>query len=83
MKTLNVLIFVVFMISCSNENEGNLKVTSLDQLNGTWKCESTCGGIINNCIYPSISNYSELDLSNGGQYVHKTNGTIDLKAKYT
>jgi len=81
MKTCCAFILCVFLFSCSNERD--IKVIDIDQLVGVWKWESTCGGIINNCSYPSKSLSSEVDFLDDGQYVHKTNGTIDLKAKYT
>ena len=80
MKTLFVVVFVVMMISCSKQNE----VTNIGQLAGIWQWESSCGGIISGCCaYPSTTLYKEIDFYANGQYVHKTNGHIDLKADYT
>ena len=82
MKTSHALILFVLLLSCSNEYESNIKVTSIDQLVGTWKWESTCGGIVNNCSYPSKLNYAEFDFFKDGQFIHKVNGTVELKANY-
>jgi len=82
MKTIFVPVFVIIMISCSKKND-DIEVTNIDQLVGNWKWESTCGGIINSCTYPSKTQFLEIDLYANGQYIHKTNDHIDLQADYT
>jgi len=82
MKNLLIPVFVIIMISCSKQND-DIAVTNIDQLVGNWKWESTCGGFINSCGYPSKTLFQEIDLYANGQYIHKTNNQIDFKADYT
>jgi hypothetical protein len=71
------------MISCAKEENNTLKVTSINQIGGTWKWKSTCGGLIENCKYSSSSDFATLDFSNDGKFVEKHNDTIYLTANYT
>lgn len=80
MKTSIILVSVIFMISCSKKDE-NI-TTNLDQLNGTWKWESTCGGFTGGCANSSSSNYATIEFSSNGNYIEKHNDTIYQQGSY-
>jgi hypothetical protein len=81
MKTLSIFIFLFCIISCSKVNDN--KVLNLDQLNGTWKWESTCGGLVSDCGYSSSSHYANIEFTGDGRIVEKHNDTIFLTANFS
>lgn len=76
-----VALVAMLLISCSKQDD--IPVTNIDQLVGTWKWESTCGGFVNSCGYSSMIHFQEVAFYANGQYVHKKNGSIDFTAGYT
>ena len=81
MKTLSIFIFLLCIISCSKVNDN--KVLNLDQLDGTWKWESTCGGLINSCAYSSSLHYANIEFTGEGRIVEMHNDTIFLTAIFS
>ncbi|MEI6059494.1 MAG: hypothetical protein WCR72_02245 [Bacteroidota bacterium] len=49
----------------------DIVVTSMDQLQGEWQWVSTCGGIVQGCIYPSSGHFETIVFSRDGNYVEK------------
>ena len=82
MKPVKLFIFLLLITSCTERGDNTLKVTSLDQIYGTWEWESTCGGLIYNCAYPSKTNYKEIEFSEFSQYLERRNDTLSLSATY-
>jgi hypothetical protein len=81
MKTISIVIFLFCIISCSKVNDS--KVLNLDQLNGTWTWESTCGGLINDCGYSSSAHYANIQFIDNGRIVEMHNDTIFLTANFS
>ena len=81
MKTLSIFFFLFSIISCSKVNDN--KVLNLDQLNGTWKWESTCGGFFYDCGYSSSSHYANIEFTSEGRIVEMHNDTIFLTANFS
>ena len=74
---------VVLFSDCSEKNKDFIPVGSLDQIAGIWKWESTCGGLILNCSYPSGSNRAALVLTQNGEYIEYLNDTISIQTVYS
>jgi hypothetical protein len=83
MRTINLFIFLILTLACSKEKEVILQVQSLDQIIGTWKWESTCGGITGACGYSSKSQYGEISFSKDGHLIQKFQDSIHMTANYT
>jgi hypothetical protein len=82
MKTFSIgLILVMFLTyGCTKKP---ISVTSIDQLPGKWKWESTCGGVVYGCTFSSKSQYATLEFTSDFKYVETHNDTIYLKSNYT
>ncbi len=80
-----ILLFTITLlfISCSKEKEEELKITSIDQVNGIFQWESTCGGYSGGCGYASTEHYGEFIFSTTGQFTEKFNDSIYLTAEYS
>jgi len=83
MRTLILLFTLILMISCTKTTEDSILVTSLDQITGIWKWESTCGGFINSCSYSSDTHYAEIKFAKDNQLIENHNDKIYLTANYT
>lgn len=57
-------------------------VTSLDQIAGTWKWESACGGFAGTCSYPNSLHYGEILFASNARYIETHNDTIYLAAHF-
>jgi hypothetical protein len=79
MKTIGILIIMIFIVGCSKE----IEVTSIDQIPGIWKWEYTCGGILNNCEYSSKAHFAKIEFSSDGRYIEKHNDTIYIQTNYS
>ena len=79
MKTSGILIIVLLFISCTKK----IEVTSIDQIPGKWNWESTCGGVIDTCLYSSKSRYASIDFTSDGKYIEKHNETIYMQSDYS
>jgi hypothetical protein len=82
MKTLRLLIILTLLISCTKKNDDPIIVTSLDQIAGTWKWESACGGFAGTCSYPTSLHYGEIQFATNARYIETHNDTIYLAAHY-
>jgi hypothetical protein len=83
MKLVKLFIILLLITSCTERGNDTLKVTSLDQIYGIWEWESTCGGIIDNCAYPSKTNYQEIEFKEFSQFLERNNDTLSLSATYS
>jgi hypothetical protein len=79
MKTISLIIIMIFIIGCTEKT----LVTSIDQIPGKWKWESTCGGIIYECAYPSKSNNATIEFTSDAKYIEMHNDTIYLQTDYS
>jgi hypothetical protein len=66
-------------ISCKKD----IIVTSIGQIPGTWRWESTCGGDNDTCIYRTENKYAIIEFRSDGKYVEKRNDTLYLQTDYT
>jgi hypothetical protein len=82
-KTINLIIFLILALACSKEKNVIVQVQSLDEINGTWKWESTCGGFTGACGYSSKSQYGEISFSKDGHLIQKFQDSIHMTANYT
>jgi hypothetical protein len=82
MKTLRLLIILTLMISCNKKNDDPIIVTSIDQIVGVWKWESTCGGFTNTCGYSSSSHYAQIEFAADAQFIETHNDTVYFAAHY-
>jgi hypothetical protein len=74
---LSIILFVLF--SCKKE----IIVTSISQMPGTWRWESTCGGVVDTCFYRTKDIYATIEFRSDGKYVEKRNDTLYLQTNYT
>ena len=74
---LSIILSVVF--SCKKE----IIVTSISQMPGTWRWESTCGGVVDTCFYRTGSKFATIEFRSDGKYVEKRNDTLYLQTNYT
>jgi hypothetical protein len=79
MKRTGILLLIVFFAACKKD----LEVTSIDQIPGRWRWESTCGGAEFDCTYGTKTNYATIDFTSHGEYIEKHNGEIFLQTNYT
>jgi hypothetical protein len=70
---------MILITGCKKE----IEVTSIDQITGTWRWESTCGGVEYECITGSKTNYATIEFTRNGKYIEKHNGTLFLQTNYT
>lgn len=82
MKTIYVALIVVLVLifGCTKKP---ISVTSIDQLPGKWKWESTCGGGILGCTFSSKSKYAAIEFTSDLKYIETHNDTIYLQSKYS
>ncbi len=83
MKPLVFILLLFSVLSCSKHKEVDIVVTSMDQLQGEWQWVSTCGGIVQGCIYPSSGHFETIVFSRDGNYVEKHNDTVFQQSGYT
>jgi hypothetical protein len=75
------IILLLLLAGCS---EKLIEVSSVDQIPGTWRWESSCGGTDEYvCEYASKSNYATIEFGKNGTYVEKHMDTIFLQTTYT
>jgi hypothetical protein len=79
MKIVSLIIIMFFICSCTEK----LTVTSLDQIHGKWKWESTCGGNPYGCTNSSKSSYGTIEFTSDNNYIEIRNDTIYMQLKYT
>ena len=76
-----VPVFFIFLWGCG---EKFIEVTSIDQIPGTWRWESTCGGDVDyTCVNASKSNYATIEFRSDGVYVEKHMDTLFLQTNYS
>lgn len=66
-------------ISCKKD----ITVTSIGQIPGTWRWESTCGGANDTCFYRTETQFATIEFKSDGKYVEKRNDTLYLQTGYT
>jgi hypothetical protein len=79
-----ILLFILlsaqfFIFSCKKE----IIVTSIGQIPGTWRWESTCGGTNDTCYYRTENQYATVEFRSDGTYIEKRNDTLYLQTNYT
>jgi len=75
-----VPVFFIFLLGCEKE----IEVTSIDQIPGTWRWESTCGGETDyKCVNASKENYATIEFRSDGVYVEKHMDTVFLQTNYS
>lgn len=82
MRLFLLIVLTACLHACSKQNEEYLYVNSIDQLNGEWRWESTCGGFVGGCGYPSNSNYAVIIFCSNGKFIEKHNDTVYLQADF-
>ena len=82
MKALRLIIILTLLVSCTKKSDDPIIVTSLDQIAGIWKWESTCGGLINTCGYSSRSHYGQIEFATDNQFIESYNDTVYFAAQY-
>jgi hypothetical protein len=80
MRIILILAITAFICSCSKKSY--IDVSSIDQVPGKWKWESTCGGIIPGCKYSSKTDYATIEFTTDGKYIETHNETIYLQSGY-
>ena len=70
------------MISCNKKNDDPIIVSSIDQIVGIWKWESTCGEFTDACGYSSSSHYAQIEFSIDAQFIETHNDTVYFAAHY-
>jgi hypothetical protein len=78
--TIGLILVLVLIYSCTKKP---ISVTSVDQLPGKWKWESTCGGVISGCTFSSKSQYATIEFTSDLKYIETRNDTIYLKSNYS
>ena len=74
---LSSILLVTF--SCKKD----ITVTSIAQIPGTWRWESTCGGADDTCFYRTETQYATIEFRSDGKYLEKRNDTLYLQTNYT
>jgi hypothetical protein len=82
MKLLLLVLLTFSIVSCAKQNEDKVKITTIGQITGEWQWISTCGGIVENCIFKSDTNYAVIDFGSTGKFVELHNGTVYMEADY-
>ncbi len=82
MKLLLLVLLSFSIVSCAKQNEEIIKVKSIGQITGEWQWVSTCGGIVENCVYASETNNAVIVFGSNGKYVELHNGTVYMEADY-
>jgi hypothetical protein len=80
MRTTLFVLFMVLLYGCSKKSI--VDVTSIDQIPGKWKWESTCGGVIYNCTFPTKTMSASIEFTSDGKYIEIHNDTIFLQTNY-
>lgn len=76
-----VPVLFIFLWGCG---EKFIEVTSIDQVPGTWRWESTCGGDFDyTCVTASKLDYATIEFRSGGVYVEKHMDTVYLQTNYS
>jgi hypothetical protein len=71
----------IFLYGC---NEKFIEVTSIDQIPGTWRWESSCGGETDYiCVNASKSDYATIEFRSDGVYIEKHMDTVFLQTNYS
>ena len=76
-KILQAL-FILFLFGCEKDTE----VTSVDQIPGLWRWESTCGGEEYVCVIASKTNYATIEFRDDGVYTEKRMDTLYIQTHY-
>ena len=81
MRYKNIVpVLFILLLGCEKE----IEVTSIDQIPGTWRWESTCGGDVDyTCVNASKENYATIEFRSNGVYVEKHMDTIYLQTNYS
>lgn len=80
---LPILVILLFTASCG---EKIIDVSSVDDIPGTWRWLSTCGGEGDNdysCINASELQYATIEFRSNGAYIEKHMDTVFLQTTYT
>jgi len=74
-----LFIFLLFLISYDDI----IVVSSIDDIPGTWRWESTCGGSEDyTCVNASKSNYATIEFGSNGVYIEKHMDTVFMQTNY-
>ena len=80
MKALLSLMLMISIISCDKSEDAiELK---LDDIQGTWRWLSTCGGFSGSCIYRSNSGYHEITFDTLFKFKYSNSDTVNYFADY-
>lgn len=86
MRSRFFLVIMMIMFYTASCGEKVLDVSSVDEIPGTWRWRSTCGGEGDNdytCINASESEYATIEFRSDGTYIEKHMDTLYLQTKYT
>ena len=80
----SLLIFSL-MLFLGTACDKTIEVSSVDQIPGEWRWESTCGVFDTDyeCIIASKKNYATLEFSSDGYYTEKRMDTVFLHTRYS
>jgi hypothetical protein len=81
MRYKNIVpVLFILLLGCEKE----IEVNSIDQIPGTWRWESTCGGDVDfTCVNASKENYATIEFRSNGVYVEKHMDTVYLQTNYS
>ena len=80
MKTLLGIILIISIVSCDKSDDAiELK---LDDIQGTWRWLSTCGGFSGSCINRSNSGYHEITFDSIFKFQYSNSDTVNYYADY-
>jgi hypothetical protein len=80
MRAVSVILVLFLFWGCTKKP---VNVTSIDQIKGRWKWESTCGGIIYQCNFSSKTVYASIEFTNDLKFIETHNDTVYLKTNYS
>lgn len=78
-----ILILILFLTGCG---EKIIDVSSVNDIPGTWRWLSTCGGVGDNdytCVNASDANYAVIEFRSDGNYIEKHMDTVYLQTNYS
>jgi hypothetical protein len=83
MKRSYLLIYLILLAGAACDK--TIEVSSVDQIPGEWRWESTCGVFDTDyeCITASKKNYATIEFSSDGYYTEKHLDTVYLQTKYS
>jgi len=86
MRSKSFILLLVLIPLLTGCGEKIIEVSSVDDIPGTWRWLSTCGGDGDNdysCINASDANYALIEFRSDGKYIEKHMDTVYLQTNYS